>query len=140
MNKLPIILFSICFAMLINLTCFQEVSASPKGDKAGVNSEILLCKFIGVELAEKKELVKKEIFSQVKEVEETDDGYIFSFVYSGDLYLKTTDYIIVEKDCCPFFNFDFSIPTKSKNFTLKISGSSEAKEMIKMFVEEIKKF
>jgi hypothetical protein len=100
-------------------------------------SEQLVCKLIGEELREKKELLKKEIFSQVKEVKEVSSGYILKFDDKNDILLKLTDYVMVEKECCPFFTFDFNVQPNAKGVSLKISGSDGAKEMLKPLINEI---
>lgn len=102
-------------------------------------SEQLVCKMIGAEKAEKKELLKTEIFSQVIKVEEVNNGYILNFEDKDDILLKLTDYLMIEKECCPFFIFDLNIKPNSNGISLKISGQDGAKEMLKPLIEEIQK-
>jgi len=101
------------------------------------SSDQLVCKLIGAELAEKKELLKTEIFSQVKGIDEVDNGYILKFEDKDDILLKLMDYLMIEKECCPFFIFDLNILPNSKGISLKISGQDGAKEMLKPLVDEI---
>ena len=94
--------------------------------------EPLVCKMTRAEQAKHKEVLQKEIFSQVKKVDEIKTGYIFYFNYDEDFLMKMTDYVIAENNCCPFLTFDIKLHSKD-DVMLKISGSSvEAKEMIKM--------
>lgn len=97
----------------------------------------LVCKFVGEELAEKKELLKKEIFSQVQKTEEANDGYVLYFEDKNDILLKLSDYLMIEKECCPFFTFNLNILSNSKGIALKIAGSDDAKSMLKPLVDEI---
>ena len=101
-------------------------------------SKPLVCSMIGAELAEQKALLKKEIFSQIIEIKEVENGYVFKFEDTGDMLLKLTDYIMIEKACCPFFNFDFSIQPYGKGLELKVSGEKGVKEMLGLFVEEVR--
>lgn len=96
------------------------------------NTEPLVCQLTGPEQAERKKALQKEVFSQVKKTEETQEGYIFYFPYEEDLLIKLTDFVIVENNCCAFFTFDIRLQAKN-DVRLTISGSSEkAKEMIAM--------
>jgi len=96
------------------------------------SEETLVCLLTGAEQAERKQVLKKEIFSQVKKVEEMDLGYVFYFKYEEKFLMKMTDYVIAENNCCPFLTFDIKIHSKD-DVMLKVSGSSEeAKKMIAM--------
>jgi len=103
------------------------------------NDNQLVCKMVGAEKAEKKELLKTEIFSQVTKVEEVNNGYILNFEDKDDILLKLTDYLMIEKECCPFFIFDLNIKPNSNGISLKISGQDGAKEMLKPLIDNIKK-
>jgi len=94
--------------------------------------EPLVCLLTGAEQAERKQVLQKEIFSQVRKVEELGLGYLFYFKYEEQFVMKMTDYVIAENNCCPFLTFDIKLHSKD-DVMLKISGSSEeAKKMIAM--------
>jgi len=95
------------------------------------SEESLVCLLTGAEQAERKEILQKEIFSQVKKVEEIESGFIFYFEYEEIFLIKMMDYIIAENNCCPFFTFETKLHSKD-DVSLKITGSKQAKEMIKM--------
>lgn len=90
----------------------------------------LVCKLTGVEQAKRKEILQKEIFAKVKKVEEIESGYVFYFKYEELFLMKMTDYVIAENNCCPFFTFETKLHSKN-DVSLKITGSKQAKEMIK---------
>lgn len=95
-------------------------------------TEPLVCQLTGPEQASRKAELQKEVFSQVKKIDETQAGYIFYFPYEEDFLIQLTDYVITENSCCPFFTFDLRLQAKN-DVMLTISGSSErAKEMIAM--------
>ena len=100
-----------------------------------VESEPLVCTLLGAELAQQKEALQKEIFSQVKKAEEIETGYIFSFEYDEGFLIKMTDYVITENNCCPFFTFEIKLHSKN-DVLLKITGPTEAKKMLKNFLTE----
>jgi len=100
-------------------------------------SRPLVCLLSGQDQIERKEKLKQEIFSQLIGLEELELGYIFKFETSNKLLLELIDYVIVEKECCPFYKYDFSIKPYGEGIELVVSGSKDAKQLIKMFVEEI---
>jgi len=104
---------------------------------AGVENESLVCTLIGPELAKRKEELQKEVFSEVKKIEEIETGYIFSFKYDEDFLIKMTDYAISENKCCPFFTFEIKFHSTS-DALLKITGPPEAKKMLETFLDESK--
>lgn len=99
------------------------------------DNEPLVCTLMGAELAERKGALQKEIFSQVKKVDEIETGYIFSFKYDESFLMKMTDYVIAENNCCPFFTFEIKLHSKN-DALLKITGPPEAKKMLEMFLAD----
>ena len=100
------------------------------------SSGTLVCRLQGPELTKRLALLKEEIFNEVKSVKEFDRGYSFEFVVSEEFVIKLMDYVLSERKCCPFFQFDVSFPPGKEHFSLTISGSPDAKEMIKLFLED----
>ena len=98
-------------------------------------SGLFVCKLTGPELQKRKAALQQEIFSQVKELKEVENGYIFHFMDEGDFIEKLVDYMLAEKKCCPFFQFDLSILANNAGIAWKITGPPEAKEMIKSLVD-----
>lgn len=115
----------------------STIEVKGKNTSSYIPSNQLVCKLIGAELAEKKELLKTEILSLVKEVDEVDNGYILKFEDKDDMLLKLMDYLMIEKECCPFFVFDLNIQPNSNGISLKISGQEGAKDMLKPLIDEI---
>ena len=105
----------------------------PKND-----STFFACQLSKPELMKRKAALQKEVFSKVKNIEEISEGYIFHFEDKGELILKLVDYILAEKNCCPFFNQELSIKADGGGISWKISGSIEIKEILKIMLEEIK--
>ena len=61
---------------------------------------------------------------------ELEEGYIYYFEDEGDLAIKILEFIGKEKQCCPFFKFDFSVLPFKKGLALQISGSEGVKEFL----------
>ena len=91
----------------------------------------LSCSLTSAELQDRIAMLKAEIFPKLTRKEELEEGYIYYFEDEGDLAIKILEFIGKEKQCCPFFKFDFSILPFEKGLALKISGS----EGVKTFLE-----
>lgn len=132
--------------IIINLIAMNTVWSQILSNKDGslikgstLASGSLVCQLTGPELQKRKSALQKEVFAHVKEIEEVDDGYVFHFADDDDFLLKLADYIMAEKKCCPFFKFDLSIQAYKAGIAWKVSGNSEVKAMVKMFVDDIGK-
>jgi hypothetical protein len=112
----------------------NDLSVTSK-DTIDYSNKSLACTLIGQVKLERKEELKAEIFSTVKAIEEHETGYIFSFDESEEFLHKLLDYIIVEKECCPFLEYDFTILPYGQGIHLNVSGEGEAKDIISIFVE-----
>lgn len=97
----------------------------------------LVCMLIGEEKEIRKEALKNEIFSQVKNIEALEFGYKFKFDDNPKFLIKLMDYILLEQACCPFLKYDFSILPFKHGIILKVTGEDEAKQIIKILVDEI---
>ena len=75
--------------------------------------------------------MQKEIFTEIKEVKELVDGYVFYFNYDEVFFMKMSDYVITENICCKFFTFEIKLHDKN-DIQLKVTGPEQAKEMVKM--------
>lgn len=94
------------------------------------SEESLVCLLTGEEQVKRKLILQKEIFSQVKETKEINEGYIFYFEYEESFLMNVMDYVIAENNCCPFLTFELKLHSKNA-VRLKITGSKMVKEMIK---------
>lgn len=70
------------------------------------------------------------LFGALREAsEELEDGYAFRFPAAA-LPLVTA-FVERERRCCPFFTFGLTVPPGEASMTLSITGSPEAKAVIK---------
>lgn len=131
-----------CCAILVNAYS-QEYSNEGNSTKETMkmnnlkfmndNDEQLVCKLTGPELMKRKNQIREQLFSRVKNVEEIETGYNFFFDYDPDLILKLTDWIITENSCCPFFTFNTTLHGEN-NVRLQMTGPEKAKELIKSLI------
>jgi hypothetical protein len=70
------------------------------------------------------------LFGELREVaEELEDGYVFRFPAAA-LPLAVA-FVERERRCCPFFRFHLTVPPAEAVITLRITGSLEAKAVIR---------
>ena len=90
----------------------------------------LSCSLTSDELQDRIALLRTEIFPNLTKKVELEEGFIYYFEDEGDLAIKILEFIGKEKQCCPFFKFDFSILPFNKGLALQISGSEGVKEFL----------
>ena len=71
----------------------------------------------------------KELFSQIQEFRELDDGYEFRF--TSDAIVKLAQFIALEKLCCPFLNFVLEVEGESGPVWLRLTGRDGVKAFIR---------
>lgn len=85
--------------------------------------------------SERKGTVVKQLVSKTNTIDETEDGFVFSFPYSSELLPELTEFIRVEKECCPFFNYSISITGNEETVRFGLSGPIGTKDFIKYELE-----
>ena len=119
----------------VSYSQYKDINENLVNMDSTTSSGPFVCKLTGPEFQKRKAELQKEVFAQVSEVEEVENGYVFYFTGEESFVLKLMDYILAENKCCPFFQHDLSIKANQAGIAWKVSGAPEAKEMIKMLVE-----
>ena len=91
----------------------------------------LSCLLLPEEKQARIEYLHEEIFEKVIRKKSLSDGYVFFFDDNEVVMNDLTEFIKIEKLCCPFFKFDLSVLPFGQGIALKISGS----ELVKEFIE-----
>lgn len=66
-----------------------------------------------------------------QELRELDDGYAFRFKAESRIILDAAEFIVYERLCCPFFDFELSVENNSDSFWLRLRGQGNIKEFIR---------
>jgi hypothetical protein len=64
-------------------------------------------------------------------VKELDDGYAFRFKAESQLILDAAEFIVYERLCCPFFNFELTVESDTDRMWLNLRGQNGIKEFIR---------
>ena len=83
--------------------------------------------------------VQRERYKQVLQnlngnrlaVKELSDGYAFRFKAESQLIQDTAEFIVYERLCCPFFDFELAVEQDSDRLWLRLRGQEGIKEFIR---------
>ena len=96
------------------------------------------CSLSDAELEKRKVQFQNLFFSKAEKIDETDFGYSFVFKDQDKLNERLFDFILTEKKCCPFFQYDIVILPFNQGIQFKVSGDEEVKAFLdKLFSEFI---
>ena len=90
----------------------------------------IVCTLQSAEFHEREAAIQKGLMARVIGMSELDVGYAFRLPADDDAYREVTEFIDLERRCCPFLDFRLSVPRGSGDITLEVNGPPGAKEFI----------
>ena len=90
----------------------------------------LACTLSAAELRERGDGVVGPLFARVQRIEETPDGYCFAFPAEAEGVRDLMEFILSERDCCPFFTFELGFPSPHESVWLTLRGGEGVKEFV----------
>lgn len=97
-------------------------------DQAGEEFPIA-CNLSGAELAARGSAVGN-LFEEVEQVREVDDGYAFRFAGSDAAATRLLTFTLEERRCCPFFTFELTFEPTHNHIWLTLRGSADIKAFV----------
>jgi hypothetical protein len=79
----------------------------------------------------RKEDIARTLASRRLAVHERADGYEFVFPGDGDTFQMLSEWVVTERVCCPFFDFDLRLAREGGSMALRLSGRPGTKDFIK---------
>lgn len=64
-------------------------------------------------------------------VKELSNGYAFRFKAEAQMIQDAAEFIVYERLCCPFFDFELAVEQDSNRLWLRLSGQEGVKEVIR---------
>ncbi|MEM9721413.1 MAG: hypothetical protein AAGA10_19265 [Bacteroidota bacterium] len=125
-------------SMILMAVTHNSFAQSSEDAESNMSSQPLVCKLSEPELRKRKATLQKEVFSRIHKVEELETGYRLYFPDDQEFVLKLMDFILAERTCCPFFQFELGLGTYNSGIWLGITGTGEVKEMLLGLIEEWK--
>jgi hypothetical protein len=89
------------------------------------------CQLTGQAFAARRQEILDILLPQVKEGQALPDGYAFRFPNSEEVARQLLDFILAERQCCPFLQMELIFAPDSGPTWLHLRGGDE----IKRFVE-----
>jgi hypothetical protein len=71
------------------------------------------------------------VFRAVQEIQELPNGYAFRLPNEATILLKTAEFIMREKLCCPFFGFSVEVEPEGGPLWLRLTGGDGIKPFIR---------
>lgn len=102
------------------------------------DTTIPACKMTDKEQRERSQTLRKELFSKVQEVQELKDGYGLKLPGTEAMIDKIHEHVKIEKECCPFFEFEITMKPEHGPVWLKFKGGQQVKEMLRADMNELK--
>lgn len=77
----------------------------------------------------RKDLLYK-LVSSLLERKKIPDGLLFQLRYTDKVWFAVSEFVTLEKRCCPFLNFKLDLISDSSDFTLRIDGPTGTSEFL----------
>lgn len=73
----------------------------------------------------------RELFAEIDEVRELDEGYAFRIPAHTDSLVRAARFMALERRCCPFFEFSISVQSNDGPGWLELRGTPRIKQFIR---------
>lgn len=85
-------------------------------------------------LTESEREIRKRLLSKVVssllERKKISNGLLFQIRYTDKVWLAVSEFVTLEKRCCPFLNFNLYLKSDSSTFSLRIDGPPGTSEFL----------
>jgi hypothetical protein len=88
----------------------------------------IACKLTDEKQRERREELARDLFSGSEGVRELESGYEFVFPGGADWAGKVVEFIVYERECCPFLTFEMVFKPGGGRISLRVRGPEGAKE------------
>jgi hypothetical protein len=92
-----------------------------------------ICNMNALSIAQReryKELIQK-LNENLQTTKELNDGYAFRYKAESQLIQDVAEFIVYERLCCPFFDFELAVEQDSNRLWLRLRGQEGIKEFIR---------
>lgn len=100
-------------------------TTAPVGDERPI-----ACLLSEAEQAQRGEEIAEQLFAQVAETRELDDGYAFRLPGDGEWFERVTAFVAAERRCCPFFRFEIVVEPEAGSLWLSLRGRPGVKAFV----------
>ena len=79
----------------------------------------------------------QQLFQSVRLIRELMDGYAFQLNDEPDVLMQATQFISLERQCCPFFTFALMVEADGAGLWLHLTGRDGVKEFVRAEIAEL---
>jgi len=94
------------------------------------NESPIACRLTTPELAARLEEIRAGLLARVESVERTDAGYRLRLSNTDEIAASVLDFVRYERQCCPFLEFQVTIPAQPRAIALELGGNSDVMAFI----------
>ena len=93
----------------------------------------IACDLSGINIHQRRryEALRVEMRTAVQEARELPDGYAFRFPSEGSIFLAISEWITLERLCCPFLRFVLETDGEGGPTWLRLTGRDGVKEFLR---------
>jgi len=88
------------------------------------------CSLTGPELQERRSRLLEKVAAAMQEVKELENGFAYRFPPDEDWIQVLANLIALERQCCPFLEFDLRLGPGQGPIWLELTGPEGAKEFL----------
>jgi hypothetical protein len=88
------------------------------------------CKLDLETMAERRQEVQERLFAHQLSREELPEGYAFRFPGDPEIMRHLAEFVLYERQCCPFFTFEVIFEADQGPATLRLLGPEGTKEFL----------
>jgi len=113
--------------LLLGVAVLPEPSAA-----APKNGMPLVCGVNALTARERgrRETLVEDLMPEAQ-IEETTDGYQFTWTTDPQAYNKVVEFVGLERRCCPFLDFEMRVSGPNSPVVLVLHGDDDTKEFVK---------
>jgi hypothetical protein len=90
----------------------------------------IACSLSTAEFRARRSEILKKIVPAIIATKELEDGFAFRFPADDEWLLELTQFVIFERQCCPFLNFKLTVEANGTSVWLELTGRQGAKEFV----------
>ena len=90
----------------------------------------IACSLTSAEFQERRISLLEKVKRGILEVREVAEGYAFRFPPDDDWLIELTNLIRLERQCCPFLDFQLKVESGNGPIWLELTGPQGTKEFV----------
>jgi len=91
----------------------------------------LACNLLGHEKTDRLRDLAQLLSQRLGDVKPLEDGYEIAYPGTGKMIATVSEFIALERECCPFLTFELALDPPRGPLTLRIHGPPGAKEFLR---------